>query len=412
MKQSVTIPSLRLLTFIALFSGFAISTRATERGAWFWYQSSDPNGAANVVGNSTQEDEAIAFLQQWQITRLYGSYSNLPISSPATIAAWNKKLSQAGIESFVVLSDANLILPAQQANLQNLITTRLINFNNGRDDPQEQFAGVEFDLEPHTLAQWSAGTNADRRTLLLNLRDAFSTVRQQLLTGGYEMARLSAALPTWFDSSSTIGWTSSLDRDQWFADINGSLDTISLMAYETSNISSILSSTSYERTSFGSDAILALRSKLGDEWTTYNDFVDALVSVESQSGAGIDIESYYRLREIAPSPLAGGDYNNDGIIDAADYIIWRKGAPLSNDPIPGTTPDDYTIWRMHYGVTTSASATSINSNIIPEPRASTLFLIASVVIFFRWTTHTKRRSTDSGQEEPPKKISPKDLGGG
>ncbi len=386
MKESVTILKSRLLVFVAIVSGFAIPAQATERGAWFWYQSSDPNGAANVVGNSTKETEAIAFMQQWQITRLYGSYSNLPTSSPATIAAWNKKLSLAGIESFVVLSDANLILPAQQANLQNLITTRLVNFNNGRGDPQERFAGVELDLEPHTLAQWNAGTNADRRTLLLNLRDAFSTVRQQLLTGGYGTARLSAALPTWFDSSSTIGWISPLDRDQWFTDINTSLDTISLMAYETSSISSILSSTSYERTSFGSDAILALRSKLGDEWATYNDFVGALVSVESQIGVGIDIESYYRLREIAPSPAMAGDYNNDGIVDAADYIVWRKEGPLFNDPIPGTMPDDYTVWRMRYGATTSASAASINSNPIPEPRASTLFLFAPVAMFFRWTT--------------------------
>ena len=227
------------MAIIAISRHLCPACHAQQRGAWFWYQSSDPNGAANVVGNSAKENEAIAFMKQWRITRLYGSYSNLPTSSTAAMAAWNKKLAQAGIESFVVLSDPNLVLPAQQSNLQNLVTTRLVNFNNGRSDPQERFNGIEMDLEPHTLPQWDPGTNADRRTLLLNLRDAFATVRQQLVTSGYGSSLLSAALPTWFDSSSTIGWTSTADRDQWFTDINSSLDTISLMAYETSSISSI-----------------------------------------------------------------------------------------------------------------------------------------------------------------------------
>src|SRR5690349_24655397 len=138
-----------LLVWCAMAAGAA----AVERGAWFWYQSSDLNGAANVVGNTAKEDEAISFLQQWRITRLYGSYSNLTTSNASAIAAWNKKLNEAGIESYVVLSDPNLVLPAQQASLQNLVTTRLVNFNNGRIDPDERFTGIELDLEPHTLSQ-------------------------------------------------------------------------------------------------------------------------------------------------------------------------------------------------------------------------------------------------------------------
>lgn len=355
------------LAFIAVASGVAPSAQAIERGAWFWFQSSDPNGAANVVGNTSKENEAIDFLKQWHVTRVYGSYSSLPTSNAPTMAAWNKKLTQAGIESFVVLSDGNLVLPAEQSNLQNLVTTRLVNFNNGRSDSLEKFDGIEMDLEPHTLPEWDTGTNADRRTLVLNLRDAFATVRQQLVTSGYGSSLLSAALPTWFDSSSTIGWTSSADRDQWFADINTSLDTISLMAYETSDINAILSSTSYERTAFGTSALIALRSKLGVEWTTYSDFAGAMLNVESQNGAGIDIESYYRLREIAPSPSTAGDYNNNGIVDAADYIVWRKGGPLLNDPFPGATPDDFAVWRSHFGSATAAAGATFKAPIVPEP---------------------------------------------
>jgi hypothetical protein len=72
---------------IAVASAFAPAIHATERGAWFCYQSSDPNGAANVVGNSTKENEAIDFFKQWHVTRLYGSHSNLPTNSASTMAA-------------------------------------------------------------------------------------------------------------------------------------------------------------------------------------------------------------------------------------------------------------------------------------------------------------------------------------
>lgn len=261
--------------------------------------------------------------------------------------------------------------------MQNLVTTRLVNFNTGRSDPAERFVGIELDLEPHTLSQWSSGTNTDRRALLLNLRDAFATVRQQLVTGGYPTAEVSAALPVWFDSSSTISWLNTADRDQWFTDIGTSLDTISLMAYETSSISSILNSTSYEKNNFADETLLALRSKLGEEWTTYSNFTSAVASVEPQFGGGIDIESYYPLREIAPGPGAAGDFNNDGFVNAADYVVLRKGGTLFNDPIPGATAEDYAVWRSLYGASVGAASAAFNN--IPEPAAWTLFAIAGCV---------------------------------
>jgi hypothetical protein len=396
MPRVTTIHRILLLAFIAFASGFAPPVHAIERGAWFWYQSSDPNGADNVVGNNTKENEAITFFKQWHITRLYGSYSNMPSSSASTMAAWNKKLAQAGIQSFVVLSESDDILPGQQSALQSLVQSRLITFNNGRSDPLENFKGIEMDLEPHTLPEWDTGTNADRRTLLINLRDAFTTVRQKMVTGGYGSSLLSAAIPPWFDSSSSIGWTSNADRDQWFTDINTSLDTISLMAYETSDMNAVMSSTSYERTAFGANALLALRSKLGTEWTTYNDFASGMVNLESQNGAGIDIESYYRLRQIAPAPSTAGDYNNNGIVDIGDYILWRKGGPLLNDPFPGVTAEDFSTWRSHFGVTTAGAGASFA--FVPEPPTWMLVTVGGCVM-------VQRRYRDAAHPHPRSRYS-------
>ena len=42
-----------------------------------------------------------------------------------------------------------------------------------------------------------------------------------------------------------------------------------------------------------------------------------------------------------------GDYNGNGVVDAADYVLWRKGGPLQNEVHdPGTvSAEDYTEWR-------------------------------------------------------------------
>jgi hypothetical protein len=65
-----------------------------------------------------------------------------------------------------------------------------------------------------------------------------------------------------------------------------------------------------------------------------------------------------------------GDFNTDGTVDAADYVVWRNGR--------GTlyTEGHYNIWRANFGMsaagTTAVTAGTI-SPAVPEP--STLFLI-------------------------------------
>jgi hypothetical protein len=53
-----------------------------------------------------------------------------------------------------------------------------------------------------------------------------------------------------------------------------------------------------------------------------------------------------------------GDYNNNGVVDAADYVLWRNGGPLSNDPTPGVQPGDYAVWRQNFGQTSGPTGSS------------------------------------------------------
>jgi hypothetical protein len=75
------------------------------------------------------------------------------------------------------------------------------------------------------------------------------------------------------------------------------------------------------------------------------------------------------------STVLAGDYNNNGTVDAADYVLWRKGGPLANETVtPGTvTPEDYTVWRSNFGNSGAGLGTS---TAIPEPITWSLLLIA------------------------------------
>ena len=63
-----------------------------------------------------------------------------------------------------------------------------------------------------------------------------------------------------------------------------------------------------------------------------------------------------------------GDYNNNGIVDAADYVLWRNGGPLQNDPTNGVQAEDYNVWRANFGRTAGpAAGSSLAGSSVPEP---------------------------------------------
>ena len=64
-----------------------------------------------------------------------------------------------------------------------------------------------------------------------------------------------------------------------------------------------------------------------------------------------------------PSTLAG-DFNNDNVVDAADYTVWRDHLGEANedainnrgDGLNGVDPEDYNLWRDSFGDTPGAAA--------------------------------------------------------
>ncbi len=71
-----------------------------------------------------------------------------------------------------------------------------------------------------------------------------------------------------------------------------------------------------------------------------------------------------------------GDYNNNGTVDAADYVLWRKGAPLANEVVtPGIVDaTDYTAWRQRFGST----AAGAGGGAVPEPATWFMGLVVAL----------------------------------
>jgi hypothetical protein len=93
-----------------------------------------------------------------------------------------------------------------------------------------------------------------------------------------------------------------------------------------------------------------------------------------------------------------GDYNNNGTVDAADYVMWRNsmGQPITlpNDPTPGTVDNtDYTLWRSNFGK--NAGSGSASASAVPEPSVAALCLGTLLLLFARSGIRRSRHGTIS-----------------
>lgn len=71
-----------------------------------------------------------------------------------------------------------------------------------------------------------------------------------------------------------------------------------------------------------------------------------------------------------------GDYNGDGVVNAADYVVWRNvlangGSLMNESASPGVVDqDDYEFWVSRFGATSGSGAGT--AAVIPEPSAAVL----------------------------------------
>jgi hypothetical protein len=97
---------------------------------------------------------------------------------------------------------------------------------------------------------------------------------------------------------------------------------------------------------------------------------DFLFSTYGAAGGGDHI---YVVSQTAPSGPTG-DYNNNGTVDAADYVVWRK---------TNGSQANYNLWRSHFGQPPGSGAGAIASAAVPEPATLVMLIVAAVGLGLR-----------------------------
>jgi hypothetical protein len=142
---------------------------------------------------------------------------------------------------------------------------------------------------------------------------------------------------------------------------------------------------------FSSGAILNFDTSLASPTqATYNvltavDIIDSGITFNGPSGWSYHIISGGNgeiLQFYQPTPPGlPGDFNNDGKVDAGDYVTWRK-----NDGTNNTLPNDnglgspigaahYNLWRANFG-NPPGGGTGLNGAAVPEPATMMLCFCA------------------------------------
>ncbi len=113
---------------------------------------------------------------------------------------------------------------------------------------------------------------------------------------------------------------------------------------------------------------------------------DWLLDVDGNGLVELSDAEQFVTRLVRTSP---GDYNLDGVVDGADYTVWRDGltAIAADGDFDGDTDAaDYEVWRANFGksLTPLTLASPPQSSIAaPEPASVTALLSAAFLLTAR-----------------------------
>jgi hypothetical protein len=145
----------------------------------------------------------------------------------------------------------------------------------------------------------------------------------------------------------------------------------------------------------GSDSLIIAEVRLSSHSTLAPNGEQAIGLAYNNAINGEDLVLEYRepggqVRQgtvvyvgVAPPDLPG-DFNNDGVVDASDYVVWRNnlGADAwvlngNGDNSPTVDEGDYELWKNNFGATAPA-ALGLSTTKVPEP--ATLLLTGAITL--------------------------------
>jgi hypothetical protein len=93
----------------------------------------------------------------------------------------------------------------------------------------------------------------------------------------------------------------------------------------------------------------------------------------------------------ASSMTQDGDYDFDGDVDAADYVVWRK---------TDGTQAGYDAWRTNFGATSLGSGSGLGSIAVPEPSALALVVFGGLTL----CTSCRRQARPNRGSSPLRRV--------
>jgi hypothetical protein len=137
---------------------------------------------------------------------------------------------------------------------------------------------------------------------------------------------------------------------------------------------------------FGGDGWLRVVEFLQDGTTvrvrTYSPFHD-MVRTHA------DFQFEINVSQLPLPPVLAGDYNGDGTVSAADFVLWRRTVGSTADLAADGNRDgiidqaDYEIWRGNFGAIQSETGQSTAAVPEPETVLTTILAILLVVALRR-----------------------------
>lgn len=83
-----------------------------------------------------------------------------------------------------------------------------------------------------------------------------------------------------------------------------------------------------------------------------------------------------------------GDYNDDGLVNAADYIAWRRSVGQNGIGLPadgsgnGTVGgEDYDVWRQNFGSPAALGGGAIVTLGVPEPYSAVPITLSLILVY-------------------------------
>ena len=109
------------------------------------------------------------------------------------------------------------------------------------------------------------------------------------------------------------------------------------------------------------------------------------------NGRSVDVannrysDQWATSRLSSPSWPPNGDYNNNGVVDTADYVVWRKAESLGLNTLDNRGPGivgavgqlDYNFWRSHFGNTSTITIPASGSGGVLAAEATSIEPAAS-----------------------------------